>query len=104
MLISAEPTARLETAQINPTCVFGKDVVLEFKFTGRFPDFLRECARVFGLTTTTAAKYADGIALKGEKYFGWHNAVQHMRTKQALEVFDDSHLVIEDVRATKTVI
>ena len=104
VLISAEPTARLETAQINPTCVFGKDVVLEFKFTGRFPDFLRECTRVFGLTTTTAAKYADGIALKGEKYFGWHNAVQHMRTKQALEVFDDSHLVIEDVRATKTVI
>ncbi|PAW84130.1 MAG: hypothetical protein B9S33_12380 [Pedosphaera sp. Tous-C6FEB] len=104
VLISAEPTARLETAQINPTCVFGKDVVLEFKFTGRFPDFLRECTRVFGLTTTTAAKYADGIALKGEKYFGWHNAVQHMRTKQALEVFDDSHLVIEDVHATKTVI
>lgn len=104
VLISAEPTARLETAQINPTCVFGKDVVLEFKFTGRFPDFLRECTRVFGLTTTTAAKYADGIALKGEKYFGWHNAVQHMRAKQALEAFDDSHLVIEDVRATKTVI
>jgi len=104
VLISAEPTARLETAQINPTCVFGKDVVLEFKFTGRFPDFLRECTRVFGLTTTTAAKYADGIALKGEKFFGWQNAVLHMRTKQALEAFDDSHLVIEDVRATKTVI
>ncbi len=103
VLISAEPTARLETAQINSTCVFGKDVVLEFKFTGRFPDFLRECTRVFGLTTTTAAKYADGIALKGEKYFGWHNAVQHMRSRQPLENFDDSHVVIEDVRATKTV-
>ena len=102
VLISAEPTARLETAQINPTCVFGKDVVLEFKFTGRFPDFLRECTRVFGLTTTTAAKYADGIALKGEKFFGWNNAMQHLRTRKPLEEFDDSHVFQEDVRATKT--
>ena len=46
VLISAEPTARLETDQVNPTCVFGKDVILEFKFTGRFPDFLRECTQI----------------------------------------------------------
>lgn len=104
VLISGEPTARLEATQVNPTCVFGRDVVLEFKFTGRFPDFLRDCARVFGLTTTTAAKYADGIALKGEKFFGWTNAVQHMRARQPLEAFDESHIVVEEVRATKTVI
>lgn len=102
VLISAEPTARLEPDHINPTCVFGKDVILEFKFTGRFPDFLRECTRVFGLTTTTAAKYADGIALKGDRYFTWVNASQAMRARQSLVDFDDSHIFVEDVRAIQT--
>ncbi len=102
VLISPEPTARLETDQINPTCVFGKDVILEFKFTGRFPDFLRECTRVFGLTTTTAAKYADGIALKGERLFSAISAAQTMRTRQSLEAFDESQILIEGIRATKT--
>lgn len=104
VLISAEPTARLETGHVNPTCVFGKDVVLEFKFTGRFPDFLRECTRIFGLTTTTAAKYADGIALKGERHFASVSALQQMRAKQPLDKFDDTHVFTEAVRATKTLV
>lgn len=104
VLISAEPTARLEIDHVNPTCVYGKDVVLEFKFTGRFPDYLRECCRIFGLTTTTAAKYADGIALAGERRFGAVTALQQMRAKQPLEEFDDTHVFQEDVRATKTII
>jgi hypothetical protein len=103
VLISAEPTARLEIDHVNPTCVYGKDVVLEFKFTGRFPDYLRECCRIFGLTTTTAAKYADGIALAGERRFGAVTALQQMRAKQPLEEFDDTHVFQEDVRATKTI-
>ncbi len=104
VLISAEPTARLEIDHVNPTCVYGKDVVLEFKFTGRFPDYLRECCRIFGLTTTTAAKYADGIALAGERRFSAVTALQQMRAKQPLEEFDDTHVFQEDVRATKTII
>ena len=104
VLISAEPTARLEIDHVNPTCVYGKDVVLEFKFTGRFPDYLRECCRIFGLTTTTAAKYADGIALAGERRFSAVTALQQMRAKQPLEEFDDTHVFHEDVRATKTII
>lgn len=102
VLISPEPTARLETDHVNPTCVFGKDVILEFKFTGRFPDFLRDCCRVFGLTTTTAAKYADGIALAGERHFSALNALQQMRAKKPLEEFDDTHVFTEAVLATKT--
>lgn len=78
--------------------------MLEFKFTGRFPDFLRECCRIFGLTTTTAAKYADGIALAGERRFGAVTALQQMRAKHPLEEFDDTHVFHEDVRATKTII
>ena len=102
VLISAEPTARLETGHVNPTRVFGKDVVLEFKFTGRFPDYLRECCRIFGLTTTTAAKYADGIALAGERRFSAVSALQQIRAKKPLEEFDDTHVFTEDVLATKT--
>ena len=104
VLISAEPTARLEIDHVKPTCVYGKDVVLEFKFTGRFPDYLRECCRIFGLTTTTAAKYADGIALAGERRFSAVTALQQMRAQQPLVEFDDTHVFQEDVRATKTII
>ncbi len=62
-----EPTARLSTALINPAIVFGKSVVLELKFTGRYPDWFRDLVRVFNLTQCSAAKYADGVALLGEQ-------------------------------------
>lgn len=64
-----EPTARLSTELVNPVIVFGKSVVLELKFTGRFPDWFKDLARVFGLRQCSAAKYADGIALGGERRF-----------------------------------
>ncbi|MEW6160949.1 MAG: polyphosphate polymerase domain-containing protein [Verrucomicrobiota bacterium] len=66
VLIDPEPTARLVAEMKNPGCVFGKNVVLELKFTGRFPDWFRELSRVFGLAQCSAAKYADGVALLGE--------------------------------------
>lgn len=69
VLIAPEKTTRLLPRMDNPTCVFGDEVIVEIKFTGRFPDWLRELVRVFGLTRTTAAKYADGIALVGETRF-----------------------------------
>jgi hypothetical protein len=52
-----------------PFCVFGKSVVLELKFTGRFPDWFGELVRTFNLHQTSAAKYADGVALMGESLF-----------------------------------
>jgi hypothetical protein len=61
-----EPTARLETDLIRPVNVFGKKVVLELKFTSRFPDWFKELVRVFGLMQCGAAKYAEGIELLGE--------------------------------------
>lgn len=64
-----EPTALLRTAMIKPVTVFGKQAVVELKFTGRFPNWLRELVRVCGLTQGSAAKYADGITLMGEHYF-----------------------------------
>ena len=61
-----ELTARLATKMYSPILVWGKDVVLELKFTNRFPDWFRELVRIFGLRQCGAAKYVDGVALQGE--------------------------------------
>lgn len=59
------PDARLSAEMTNPVFVFGDLVVLELKFTGRFPDWFKELVRVFGLMQCGAAKYADGITRMG---------------------------------------
>lgn len=61
-----EPTARLSTQMRNPVVVFGKEVILELKFTDRFPDWFKELVRFFGLMQCGAAKYVDGVTLLGE--------------------------------------
>jgi hypothetical protein len=66
--VRSEPelTARLTPDMQNPILVWGSDVVLELKFTNRFPDWFRELVQVFGLRQCGAAKYVDGVALLGE--------------------------------------
>jgi len=66
--VRSEPelTPRLNTKMIRPILVWGKDIVLELKFTNRFPDWFRDLVRVFGLRQCGAAKYVDGVALQGE--------------------------------------
>lgn len=64
-----EPTALLRTKMHKEAVVFGKQAVVELKFTGRFPNWLRELVRVCGLTQGSAAKYADGVTLMGEYLF-----------------------------------
>ncbi len=59
-------SSRLSTDLRNPETVFAKQIVLELKFTGRFPNWFGELVRVFNLTRTSAAKYADGVMLVGE--------------------------------------
>ena len=61
-----ELTAQLSTEMLNPIMIWGRDIVLELKFTNRFPDWMRELVRVFSLRQCGAAKYADGVALQGE--------------------------------------
>ncbi len=56
-----EPSIRLDANLTNPVTVFGDDVVLELKFTGRVPNWMRELVQVFGLKQCSAAKYVDGI-------------------------------------------
>lgn len=69
VLISPEFSARFTSEMDDPTSVFGDWVILELKFTGRFPDWFGEMVRVFGLRQGSASKYADGIAVKGEQHF-----------------------------------
>ncbi len=53
----------------NPHSVFGKKVILELKFTNRFPNWFRDLVQVFGLRAGPAAKYVDGVTDMGEHRF-----------------------------------
>lgn len=66
VLCDPEPTARLLTALVDPVVVFGNMVILELKFTNRFPDWFKALVRIFGLTQCGAAKYVDGVTLLGQ--------------------------------------
>jgi hypothetical protein len=62
--LDPDPTSEMRTTLKNPVAVFGKkSVILELKFTGRFPDWFGDLARHFGLLQCSAAKYADGVSL-----------------------------------------
>jgi hypothetical protein len=56
-----ERTLRFDPALVNPVSVFGDEVVLELKFTGRFPNWMNDLVQVFGLKQMSAAKYCDGL-------------------------------------------
>ena len=56
-------TYTFSTKMAKPLYVWGKAVVVELKFTNRFPEWFGELVRVFGLRQCGAAKYADGFAL-----------------------------------------
>ena len=75
MLIEPEPEPQFSADFVNPTRVFGDMVVLELKFMGRFPGWFQHLVRAFGLRQGSASKYADGIALRGERFFCAPDAV-----------------------------
>ncbi len=50
------------TAMTNPSLPFGDRVILEIKFTNRFPDWCRTLVERFGLMPCGAAKYCEGLA------------------------------------------
>src|SRR6266576_5139235 len=72
-----EPLAHLGTRMDNPVAVFGKEVVLELKFTDRFPDWFKQLVRVFGLIQCGAAKYVDGVTMVGEYRFNQAFVLNH---------------------------
>lgn len=67
VMCDAEPTALLSTRMLCPRIVFAREVILELKFTSRFPEWFKDLVQVFGLTQCGAAKYVDGIVAVGEQ-------------------------------------
>lgn len=51
----------LSSEHNNPVSVFGNKVILELKFTNRYPRWLNEMTQLFHLRRESAAKYVDGI-------------------------------------------
>jgi hypothetical protein len=54
----------------NPALCFPNQVILELKFTNRFPDWFRELVRVFGVMQCGAAKYCESVQGVGFKKLG----------------------------------
>ncbi len=69
--VRCEPERRvhLSTAFGDPATVFGRRVILEIKFTDRYPQWLREMVCALNLTQASAAKYVDGVSLFGPRAF-----------------------------------
>jgi SPX domain protein involved in polyphosphate accumulation len=59
-----EPTARLTTRPVCPAKIFQR-VILELKFTNRFPNWFNELVSTFGVMQCGAAKYVDGVNALG---------------------------------------
>jgi len=53
----------------NPTRIFGDVVILELKFTTRFPGWFADLVRTFNLMQYSASKYVEGVLIMGEERF-----------------------------------
>jgi len=51
----------IKTEMTQPASTFRNQVILELKFTNRFPDWFRELVRVFGVMQCGAAKYCECV-------------------------------------------
>ena len=51
----------IKTEMHDPALCFKNQVILELKFTNRFPDWFRELVRVFGVMQCGAAKYCESV-------------------------------------------
>lgn len=53
----------------HPEVVFGNTIILELKFTNRFPYWFNDLVQRYELNHQSAAKYVDGVAQRGECYY-----------------------------------
>lgn len=51
----------ITTEMKEPSPAFANQVILELKFTNRFPDWFRELVRIFGVMQCGAAKYCESV-------------------------------------------
>ena len=72
--IEPQFTDRLCTEMQDPTLIWGAPVILELKFTDRYPLWFREMVEVYGLAQCGAAKYVTGVEIVGEDRFSRFSA------------------------------
>lgn len=67
--VCAEPnlTTRLTTEMSSPKRSFDENVILELKFTDRFPDWFGHLVRTFNVMQCGAAKYVESIQALGSR-------------------------------------
>lgn len=63
----SQSSSRLATTMNQPVSVFGNEVILELKFTNRYPIWLQELTQLFHLRQDSAAKYVDGVIRIGPR-------------------------------------
>lgn len=66
-------STQVTTAVENPRYPMRPWVILEIKFTNRYPIWLQDLVRCCNLTITGAAKYVEGVAACGESLFQHHD-------------------------------
>jgi len=73
--VAPEYSSRLGIHMGPHVCPFGNQVILELKFTGRFPNWFQIMVETFGLPRGAAAKYAGGVELIGQELFYQHRVL-----------------------------
>jgi hypothetical protein len=86
--------ATFGTTMVDPSRPFGNRVILELKFTDRFPNWLRLVVERFGLMQCGAAKYAEGLA--GLPSFGVSHAGDFREAPRAAGMINpDRHAIAQ---------
>lgn len=79
-------TPEITTRQENPVMPWGRQVILELKFNGRFPNWFGELVRIFGIRQCGVAKYAEGVdELGGERLSSFQAASAN--TRHAVDIW-----------------
>lgn len=66
-------SAKIDSSVADCVMPFEPMVILELKFTGRFPDWFRTLVEIFQVMQRGSAKYADSVALLGETRLNPHH-------------------------------
>lgn len=79
----------ISTATENAVMPWGQQVILELKFTGRFPNWFFEMVRVYQVMQCGVAKYAEGVAVLGDDRL--NPLVHHPERADLMERFIRKH-------------
>jgi SPX domain protein involved in polyphosphate accumulation len=75
VLVQPNLATFVKTEMENPARIFDRQVILELKFTNRYPDWFRELARVFQVTQCGVSKYVEAVGKIGARRLNAQGAV-----------------------------